>query len=93
MHYYCVIEARGTNMDEMYSVIIEYYSGRRKGHKITIKGIDQDDIMNILGEITQDQLANAEVIVVNQANQIMFYEDFIIESYQESKKIPISNKN
>ncbi|MEI7667961.1 MAG: hypothetical protein WCI62_03105 [Erysipelotrichaceae bacterium] len=72
-------------MEETYSVIIEYYSGKRKGHKITIEGIDQDDIMNILGEITQDQLANAE-IMIERDGMMRLYEDYMFDHFTRSQE-------
>jgi hypothetical protein len=75
-----------TKMEGTYSVIIEYHSGKRKDQKIAIEGIDQDDIMNILGEITQDQLANAEIIVLSLDKNELSYENFLIK-YMTKEKI------
>ena len=64
-------------MNKDYSVTITYKAGRKKGQMITIDGIDPDDIMEILGEITQEQLANAE-ITIEREQSMLSYEDFII---------------
>lgn len=74
-------------MNEFYSVTVAYEAGRKKGQSITIEGIDPDDIMEILGEITQDQLANAD-ITVSDGSLHLNYEDFIIERNTN----PLTNK-
>ena len=64
-------------MNKNYSVTITFKAGRKKGQTSMIDGIDPDDIMEILGEIAQEQLANAE-IKVNIDGREMICEDFII---------------
>ena len=72
-------------MSDTYTVIIEYHSGRRKGQTITIERIDQDDIMNILGEITQDQLANAEIMIEGDGS-LKLYEDYMFDHFTRSQE-------
>jgi ribosome-interacting GTPase 1 len=67
-------------MNKDYSVTITYEAGRKKGQMITIDRIDPDDIMEILGEITQEQLANAEITIEGEQSMLS-YEDFIIARY------------
>jgi len=75
-------------MEETYSVIIDYHSGRREGQTITVDGIDPDDILLILGEITQDQLSNAEIIIGFDGTTKM-YEDFMIDYFTSSVEKPV----
>lgn len=63
---------------DQYKVVIQYHAGKRRGQIITIEGIDDLDILKILGEITQDQLANADIKIKSEI-QTWEYEDFIIE--------------
>lgn len=67
-------------MPDTYSVIIKYHSGKRKGQTMTIDGIDNDDIMLTLGEITQDQLANSEIFV-KFSDVTIDYENFLIDYF------------
>lgn len=72
-------------MKEIYSVVIDYHSGRKKGQTITIDGIDPEDILETLGQITQDQLANAEIIIGFDGTT-KGYEDFMIDYFSESQE-------
>jgi len=75
-------------MNKIYSVTITYEAGRKKGQTITIDGIDSDDIIEILGEITQEQLANAEIII-DFDGTTKGYEDFMIDYFSKSPEKPI----
>lgn len=68
-------------MNKHYSVKITYETGRKMGQSITIDGIDPDDIMEILGEITQEQLANANVQIL-MGDEVFDYFDFLFKHYQ-----------
>jgi len=70
---------------DQYKVFIQYHNGKRSGQIITIEGIDDLDIMEILGEITQDQLANAEIMITSPNNSVLNYEDFLIKNLTETK--------
>ena len=69
-------------MDEKYEVIIMFNKGQRTGQKITIEGINQSDIMDVLDELTQYQLKNAH-IQVQIGDQIGDYFDFLFERYRK----------
>jgi hypothetical protein len=74
-----------TKMEETYSAIIEYHSGTRKGQKITIEGIEPNDILSILGKITQDQLANAEIMIEGDG-MMKLYEDYMFDHFTKSQE-------
>jgi len=65
---------------DQYKVVIQYHTGKRKEQIITIERIDDLDIMEILGEITQTQLVNADITIEN-SGEIVNYEDFIIRRF------------
>ena len=85
-HIYGLYNGKATvNLDRIYKESIFYtqpdsfFGGKaKKGQTITIDGINSDDIIEILGEITQDQLANADITVADGHSHLS-YEDFIIE--------------
>ena len=68
-----------------YKVVIQYHTGKRSGQIISIEGIDDLGIMEILGEITQDQLANTD-ITIEFGGFKMQYEDFLIGFYTKEIK-------
>jgi len=74
-------------MSDTYSVTIEYNSGIRKGQTITVDGIDSDDIMSLLGEITQDQLTNAEIMIEADGTSKL-YEDYMFDHFTRSQIKP-----
>jgi len=67
-------------METTYTVIIEYHTGKKNGQKLTYEGVKKEDILGILGDITQDQLANAEVSIISEDIKEN-YEDFLIGYY------------
>lgn len=65
-------------MKTKYMIDVTYFSGRRKGQTISISGIDNSMITEILSDITQDQLANSEIVITTPSNKRLFYEDFVL---------------
>jgi len=78
----CIKDIRGTNIDDKYKVIIIFNKGQRTGLKITIDGINQNDIMDVLDELTQYQIKNAQV-QVQIGDQLKDYFDFLFEQYRK----------
>lgn len=72
-------------MENTYSIIIEYFNGRKKGQIVTISLIQDETILDVLGEITREQLANSEIYVLKSDGKLFLYEEFIIEYYFQSK--------
>jgi len=71
---------------DQFKVVIQYHTGKRRGQIITIEGIEPDDIIEILGEITQSQLAHTE-IQVHIKQKILCYEEFLIDYYYERMQL------
>jgi hypothetical protein len=70
-------------MSQTFTILIKYFEGRRSGQIICISMIQEEDILDILGEITQDQLKNAEIVIESHDCSLL-YEDFIIDFYKKS---------
>lgn len=70
-------------MKETISVKIAYHSGNRFGQIITIEGVEPEVMMETLGEITQNQKANAE-ITIDFGGSWMEYEDFLFEYFKDA---------
>ena len=66
------------------TVQIIYHTGNRKGQTIMIEGIEVQNIMEILGEITQEQLTNADLLVI-EGDIVLEYEDFIVNRFSQTK--------
>ncbi len=71
---------------DQYTVVIQYHTGKRSGQIITIEGIEEQAIMEVLGEITQEQLANTDITIEFEGFK-MQYEDFLIGLYTKEIKV------
>ena len=71
---------------DQYKVVIQYHTGKRSGQIITIEGIEDQAIMEVLGEITQEQLANTDITIEFEGFK-MQYEDFLIGFYTKEIKV------
>lgn len=68
-------------MDVLNTILIVYHSGKRKGQTIRYEGVKDDDLWEKLEDLTQDQLANAEIHIIREEKK-QLYEDFVINYHK-----------
>jgi hypothetical protein len=69
-------------MNETISIEIVYIAGKRKGQIISWSNIPEEDIIDILDDLTRDQISNAEIMLITGDERI-YYEDFLYRHYTQ----------
>jgi len=73
-------------MNKTFQVEITYFAGKREGQVITWSNVEVEDILEILDGLTRDQISNAEIMIINGDERIL-YEDYLYRCYiQQSQK-------
>ena len=73
-------------MNKTYKVEITYFAGKREGQIITWSNVKDDDVLEILDDLTREQTSNAEIMIIT-GDEKVHYENFLYHYYiQQSTK-------
>lgn len=67
-------------MSKTYKVEMTYFAGKREGQIITWFNVKDEDVLEIMDDLTREQISNAEIMIII-GDEKVHYEDFLYHYY------------
>jgi len=67
-------------MNKTYKIEITYFAGKREGQILTWSNVKDEDVLEILDDLTREQISNAEIMIISGDEKVL-YEDFLHHYY------------